>query len=293
MAADVLMGTDAHAEAWIRAVRGSARPPGAPRVAAAAAAAAPPRLGAQAGRRDRATRPHSSSSRRRAGGRGSPTGRACSTPPVRSASTSTRSAAAAGSAVAARSCRWRARSRSTGSRQRADHLIAFTEPEERYRERDGLAADRRLGCHAKICGDLVSTCRRSRRSTARSCARRPTRTRSRSTRSCGCTTSRSREPDARRPERRPPASAGGARPRLGARPGSQVDPVVLPGLQQTLRAGAWTATVAVHDGDADHGGVRPGSTTSRSGSRSTSARRPWPGTSATCTRARCWRAPAR
>ena len=37
----------------------------------------------------------------------------------------------------------------------ADHLIPFTEPEERYRERDGLAADRRLGCHAKICGDLV------------------------------------------------------------------------------------------------------------------------------------------
>ena len=37
----------------------------------------------------------------------------------------------------------------------ADHLIAFTEPEERYRERDGLAEDRRLGCHAKICGDLL------------------------------------------------------------------------------------------------------------------------------------------
>ena len=36
-----------------------------------------------------------------------------------------------------------------------DHLIPFTEPEERYRERDGLALDRRLGCHAKICGDLV------------------------------------------------------------------------------------------------------------------------------------------
>ena len=36
-----------------------------------------------------------------------------------------------------------------------DHLIAFTEPEQRYRARDGLAADRRLGCHARITGDLV------------------------------------------------------------------------------------------------------------------------------------------
>src|SRR4029077_7278595 len=30
--------------------------------------------------------------------------------------------------------------------------------------------------------------------------------------------------------------------------GLDVDPVVLPGLQQTLRAGAWAATVAVRDG---------------------------------------------
>ena len=37
----------------------------------------------------------------------------------------------------------------------ASHLEPFTEPEERYRERSGLAADRRLGCHAKILGDLV------------------------------------------------------------------------------------------------------------------------------------------
>jgi uncharacterized 2Fe-2S/4Fe-4S cluster protein (DUF4445 family) len=35
------------------------------------------------------------------------------------------------------------------------HVLAFTEPEERYRARDGLAADRRLGCHARLAGDLV------------------------------------------------------------------------------------------------------------------------------------------
>lgn len=37
----------------------------------------------------------------------------------------------------------------------AAHLRPFTEPEQRFRERDGLAQDRRLGCHARICGDLV------------------------------------------------------------------------------------------------------------------------------------------
>ena len=42
-----------------------------------------------------------------------------------------------------------------GITSRGDHLTAFSEPESRYRERSGLAADRRLGCHARVCGDLV------------------------------------------------------------------------------------------------------------------------------------------
>ncbi|MGZ8629338.1 MAG: ASKHA domain-containing protein [Actinomycetota bacterium] len=42
-----------------------------------------------------------------------------------------------------------------GITSRADHLTAFSEPETRYRERSGLAVDRRLGCHARVCGDLV------------------------------------------------------------------------------------------------------------------------------------------
>ena len=65
--------------------------------------------------------------------------------------------------------------------------------------------------------------------------------------------------------------------------GLAVDDHVLPGLQKALRAGDWRVTVAVHDGDGDHrrlaGLPRHGAT----GSRSTSARRPSPGTSATCT----------
>ena len=37
----------------------------------------------------------------------------------------------------------------------AEHLTAFSEPEESYRLRSGLATERRLGCHARVTGDLV------------------------------------------------------------------------------------------------------------------------------------------
>jgi uncharacterized 2Fe-2S/4Fe-4S cluster protein (DUF4445 family) len=42
-----------------------------------------------------------------------------------------------------------------GISSRADHLTAFSDDERTYRERSGLAADRRLGCHAGVLGDLV------------------------------------------------------------------------------------------------------------------------------------------
>ncbi len=42
-----------------------------------------------------------------------------------------------------------------GITSRADHLTPFSEPESRYRQRSGLASERRLGCHARVCGDLV------------------------------------------------------------------------------------------------------------------------------------------
>ncbi len=42
-----------------------------------------------------------------------------------------------------------------GITSRVDHLTPFSEPETRYRERSGLGADRRLGCHARVTGDLV------------------------------------------------------------------------------------------------------------------------------------------
>ncbi len=128
----------------------------------------------------------------------------------------------------------------------ADHLIAFTEPERRFRERDGLAADRRLGCHAKICGDLVVDVppeSQLHRQVVR------------------------KEADAHPIEVDPivrlhyvevakPSlehSSGDLQQLLAAleRDWSltdlDVDPIVLPGLQKVLRAGSWTATVAVRD----------------------------------------------
>jgi uncharacterized 2Fe-2S/4Fe-4S cluster protein (DUF4445 family) len=42
-----------------------------------------------------------------------------------------------------------------GLSSRADHLTPFSDPERTYRERSGLAAERRLGCHAHMVGDLV------------------------------------------------------------------------------------------------------------------------------------------
>jgi uncharacterized 2Fe-2S/4Fe-4S cluster protein (DUF4445 family) len=37
----------------------------------------------------------------------------------------------------------------------ASHLTPFSEPEGRYRDRSGLAPERRLGCHARLLGDVV------------------------------------------------------------------------------------------------------------------------------------------
>jgi uncharacterized 2Fe-2S/4Fe-4S cluster protein (DUF4445 family) len=42
-----------------------------------------------------------------------------------------------------------------GIDSRASNLSAFSEPERLYRSRSGLAEDRRLGCHARLLGDVV------------------------------------------------------------------------------------------------------------------------------------------
>jgi uncharacterized 2Fe-2S/4Fe-4S cluster protein (DUF4445 family) len=137
-----------------------------------------------------------------------------------------------------------------------DHLIAFTEPEERYRERDGLADDRRLGCHARITGDLVvdvpPESQIHRQVVRKEADAHPIEV---------DPVVRLYYVEVREPSLEAPS--GDLQRLLEALDrdwginGLDVDPVVLPGLQKTLRAGAWTATVAVHD-DAVITAVFPG-----------------------------------
>jgi uncharacterized 2Fe-2S/4Fe-4S cluster protein (DUF4445 family) len=127
-----------------------------------------------------------------------------------------------------------------------DHLIAFTEPEARYRERDGLADDRRLGCHAKICGDLVvdvpPESQIHRQVVRKEADAHPIEV---------DPVVRLHYVEVEQPSLEMPS---GDLQRLFAAIERDwgltelaVDPTVLTGLQKTLRAGAWTATVAVHD----------------------------------------------
>jgi uncharacterized 2Fe-2S/4Fe-4S cluster protein (DUF4445 family) len=134
-----------------------------------------------------------------------------------------------------------------GITSRADHLTPFSEPETRYRERSGLAADRRLGCHARVTGDLVVDVppeSQLHRQVVR------------------------KEADAHPIEVDPVVRlhyVAVREPDLGDPSGDlqrllealerewrltalTADAHVLASLQQTLRAGGWTATVAVHDG---------------------------------------------
>jgi uncharacterized 2Fe-2S/4Fe-4S cluster protein (DUF4445 family) len=136
------------------------------------------------------------------------------------------------------------------------HLIPFTEPEQRYRARDGLAGDRRLGCHARLTGDLVvdvpaeSQLHRQvirKEADAHAIAIDPV---------VRLHYVEVREPDL--------ADPSGDLQRLKEALGAQwsledlrIEPVILPALQRTLRDGGWTVTVAVHDGDTITG-VRAG-----------------------------------
>jgi uncharacterized 2Fe-2S/4Fe-4S cluster protein (DUF4445 family) len=129
----------------------------------------------------------------------------------------------------------------------ADHLIPFTEPEERYRERDGLAPDRRLGCHATIRGDLVvdvpPESQIHRQVVRKEADAHPIEV---------DPVVRLHYVEVRAPSLAEPSGdlerLREALERDWDLTGLDVDPIVLPALQQTLRAGGWTVTVAVRDG---------------------------------------------
>jgi len=137
-----------------------------------------------------------------------------------------------------------------------DHLIAFTEAEQRYRARDGLDADRRLGCHALITGDLVvdvpPESQLHRQVVRKEADAHPIEVDP----AVRLYYVEVREPDL--------ADPSGDLQRLREALGAQwdledlgFDPVILPGLERALRDGAWAVTVTVHDGDTITG-VRPG-----------------------------------
>jgi uncharacterized 2Fe-2S/4Fe-4S cluster protein (DUF4445 family) len=134
-----------------------------------------------------------------------------------------------------------------GISSRDDHLTPFSAPERDYRERSGLAEDRRLGCHARVLDDLVvdvppeSQLHRQvvrKEADAHAIEVDPV--------------VRLHYVEVREPDMADPS--GDLERLLEALEadwqltGLAADPHVLSSLQRTLRAGDWTATVAIHDG---------------------------------------------
>jgi uncharacterized 2Fe-2S/4Fe-4S cluster protein (DUF4445 family) len=134
-----------------------------------------------------------------------------------------------------------------GITSRADHLTPFSEPETRYRERRGLAPDRRLGCHARVTGDLVvdvppeSQLHRQvvrKEADAHQIEIDPV--------------VRLHYVEVREPDLADPSGdmqrLAEALERDWQLTGLVADVHVLASLQRTLRSGGWSVTVAVHDG---------------------------------------------
>ena len=131
----------------------------------------------------------------------------------------------------------------------ADHLTLFSEPETRYRTLKGLATDRRLGCHARVCGDLVvdvppeSQLHRQvirKEADAHLIEVDPV--------------VRLHYVEVREPDLADPSGdlqrVAEALERDWSLTGLVADTHVLSTLQRTLRTGDWKVTVAVHDGAA-------------------------------------------
>jgi uncharacterized 2Fe-2S/4Fe-4S cluster protein (DUF4445 family) len=130
---------------------------------------------------------------------------------------------------------------------RASHLTPFSAPEEDYRARRGLEPGRRLGCHARLLGDVVvdvppsSQLHRQvvrKQAEARAIELDPV--------------VRLHHVEVEQPtlgsQTSDLARLLQALEREWALTGLDADPQVVRGLQAALRAGAWAVTVAVHDG---------------------------------------------
>jgi uncharacterized 2Fe-2S/4Fe-4S cluster protein (DUF4445 family) len=130
---------------------------------------------------------------------------------------------------------------------RAEHLTPFSDPEEVYRVRRGLGQGRRLGCHARLLGDVVvdvppeSQVHRQvvrKEADARAIELDPV--------------VRLHHVEVAEPALDSPTSdlvrLMEALEREWGLTGLGADPHVLRALQAALRAGKWAVTVAVHDG---------------------------------------------
>jgi uncharacterized 2Fe-2S/4Fe-4S cluster protein (DUF4445 family) len=131
---------------------------------------------------------------------------------------------------------------------RRDHLTPFSAPEELYKETRGLADERRLGCHARMTGDLVvdvpPESQLHKQVVRKEADNRPIEV---------DPVVRLHYVDVERPEL---GSTGGDLRRLlealereWALDGLACDLHVIAELQRALRDGDWSVTVAVHDGN--------------------------------------------
>ena len=134
-----------------------------------------------------------------------------------------------------------------GIESRGEHLTPFSEPERLYRSRSGLAEDRRLGCHARLLGDVVvdvpPESQIHRQVVRKEADAHPIEV---------DPVVRLHYVEVREPDMRDPAADLRRLERAladewGLR-GLGTDLDVLRSLQRALRDGDWTVTVAVHDG---------------------------------------------
>jgi uncharacterized 2Fe-2S/4Fe-4S cluster protein (DUF4445 family) len=134
-----------------------------------------------------------------------------------------------------------------GIESASDHLTAFSTPEQQYRERSGLGDDRRLGCHARVQGDLVidvpPESQIHRQVVRKEADAHPIEV---------DPVIRLHYVEVREPDLQDPSGdlqrLQEALERDWDLTGLVCDAHVLASLQRTLRTGGWTATVAVHEG---------------------------------------------
>jgi uncharacterized 2Fe-2S/4Fe-4S cluster protein (DUF4445 family) len=129
---------------------------------------------------------------------------------------------------------------------RASHLSPFSEPEERYQARSGLAPDRRLGCHARLLGDVVVDVPPESQ-LHRQVVRKQAEARTIELDPVVRLHHVEVEPPTLGSQTSDLARLLEALEREWALTGLDADAQVVAGLQAALRAGEWAVTVAVHD----------------------------------------------